>query len=267
MGMPALAGGGGVIGILVLLATVFLGGGGGAGGGLSGFGDVLGQEPAGPATEDEQFVEFLAEDTQAVWADIFFQEGREYSYATVNSFTGQVQTGCGGATSAPKPPHCPADSQVYLDLDFFDELESRFDAPGDFAQAYVVAHEIGHHVQNLVGTSAEVRQREQQATSAEEANEWSVRLELQADCYAGVWANSVYVRGQEDPSGDVGLEEGDIQEGLAAAEAVGDDRIQSQAGMTVDPESWTHGSSEQRREWFDRGFRSGDWDDCDTFSE
>ena len=155
---------------------------------------------------------------------------------------------------------------MYLDLDFFDELASRFDAPGDFAQAYVVAHEIGHHVQNLVGTSAEVRQREQQASSEEEANEWSVRLELQADCYAGVWANSVYVRGQEDPSGDVGLEEGDIEEGLAAAEAVGDDRIQSQAGMTVDPESWTHGSSEQRREWFDRGFRSGDWNDCDTFS-
>ncbi len=124
---------------------------------------------------------------------------------------------------------------MYLDLGFFDELASRFDAPGDFAQAYVVAHEIGHHVQNLVGTSAAVREREQAAGSQEEANQWSVRLELQADCYAGVWAHSVYVRGQEDPTGDVGLDEGDIEEGLAAAEAVGDDRIQSQAGMYGEP--------------------------------
>jgi uncharacterized protein len=266
VGVPALAGGGGVIGLLVLLAAVLLGGGGGSGG-LSGFGEVLGAEPTGPATQDEEFVEFLSEDTQAVWADIFAEEGRQYSYATVNTFTGQVQTGCGGATSAVGPFYCPADGQVYLDLGFFDELESRFDAPGDFAQAYVVAHEIGHHVQNLVGTSAAVREREQAASSQEEANQWSVRLELQADCYAGVWAHSVYVRGEEDPTGDVGLDEGDIEEGLAAAEAVGDDRIQAQAGMDVNPESWTHGSSAQRQEWFNRGFESGDWTRCDTFSE
>ena len=267
-GVPAMAGGGaGIIGVIVLLATVLLGGGGG-GGGLSGFNDVLGeqQDPNAPPTEEEAFVEFLAEDTQAVWADIFAQEGRQYSYATVNTFAGQVQTGCGGATSAVGPFYCPADSQVYLDLDFFDELSSRFDAPGDFAQAYVVAHEIGHHVQNLVGTSAEVRSREQAARSEEEANEWSVRLELQADCYAGVWANTVYQRGQEDPQGDVGLEEGDVEEGLAAAEAVGDDRIQSQAGVDVNPETWTHGSSAQRRQWFTTGFESGDWTTCDTFS-
>jgi len=266
MRAPALAGGG-VIGIIVLLATVLLGGGGGGGGGLGGFGEVLGEEPSGPATEDEQFVEFLAEDTQAVWADIFAEEGRQYGYATVNTFTGQVQTGCGAATSAVGPFYCPADSQVYLDLGFFDELARRFDAPGDFAQAYVVAHEIGHHVQNLVGTSAAVREREQAAGSQEEANQWSVRLELQADCYAGVWAHSVYVRGEEDPTGDVGLDEGDIEEGLAAAEAVGDDRIQAQAGMSVNPESWTHGSSAQRRAWFNRGFESGDWTRCDTFRE
>jgi predicted metalloprotease len=264
MGMP-MAAGGGVVGLLVLLASVLLGGGS-ATGGLSGFGNALEDDLDAPATEEEEFVEFLAEDTQAVWADIFAQDGRQYSYATVNTFAGQVSTGCGGATSAVGPFYCPADSQVYLDLDFFDELASRFDAPGDFAQAYVVAHEVGHHVQNLLGTSTAVREREQAAGSQEEANRWSVRLELQADCYAGVWANSVYERGQEDPNGDVGLEEGDIEEGLAAAEAVGDDRIQSQAGMEVNPETWTHGSSDERQEWFNRGFESGNPDNCDTFS-
>jgi hypothetical protein len=262
MALPVTAGGG-VIGLLVLLASVLLGGGGGGGGGL---GDVLQSDldAPGPETEQDEFVAFLAEDTQAVWADIFTQQGRQYEYATVNSFTGQVSTGCGPATSAVGPFYCPADRQVYLDLEFFDELASRFDAPGDFAQAYVVAHEIGHHVQNLLGTSAEVRAREQAAASEEEANEWSVKLELQADCYAGIWAHSVYQRGQEEGS-DVGLSEGDIEEGLAAAAGVGDDRIQSQAGMAVDPDTWTHGSSAQRQEWFTRGYESGDPADCDTF--
>ena len=167
MALPVTAGGG-VIGLLVLLASVLLGGGGGGGGGL---GDVLQSDldAPGPETEQDEFVAFLAEDTQAVWADIFTQEGRQYEYATVNSFTGQVSTGCGPATSAVGPFYCPADRQVYLDLEFFDELASRFGAPGDFAQAYVVAHEIGHHVQNLQGTSAEVRAREQAAGSLREA--------------------------------------------------------------------------------------------------
>jgi uncharacterized protein len=264
MGMPVAAGGG-VIGLIVLIATLLLGGGGG-GGGLSGFGEVIESDPNAPPTEEEEFVEFLADDTQTVWAEIFAADGREYQFATVNTFTGQVSTGCGSATSAVGPFYCPADGQVYLDLEFFDELRSRFGASGDFAQAYVVAHEIGHHVQNLLGTSAAVREREQAASSEEEANQWSVRLELQADCYAGVWAHSVYERGQEDPQGDVGLEEGDIEEGLAAAQAVGDDRIQAQAGMDVNPEKWTHGSSAQRQEWFSRGFENGNPDDCDTFS-
>jgi hypothetical protein len=256
--------GGGVIGIIVLLATVLLGGGGGGGGG--GLGGLLEEEGApAPETEQDAFVEFLTEDIQAVWADQFAQQGQQYEYTTVNSFTGQVSTGCGGASSAVGPFYCPADRQVYLDLGFFDELASRFDAPGDFAQAYVVAHEVGHHVQNLDGTSDQVRAREQAASSEEEANEWSVRLELQADCYAGVWAHSVDVRGRQEGS-DVALEPGDIDEGLAAAEAVGDDRIQSQAGMEVNPETWTHGSSEQRREWFTRGYESGDPAQCDTFS-
>jgi hypothetical protein len=145
---------------------------------------------------------------------------------------------------------------VYLDLGFFDELAGRFDAPGDFAQAYVIAHEVGHHVQNLLGTNAEVRQK--QEADPDQANEYSVMLELQADCYAGVWGHSVFEEGD--------LEAGDVEEGLAAAESVGDDRLQQQAGAQVNPESWTHGSSEQRMGWFQTGFKSGDPAQCDTFS-
>jgi predicted metalloprotease len=264
LGLPVTAGGG-VLGLLVLLAFTLLGGGGGGGDG--GFGSLLesGAEAPGPETEEDQFVEFLTEDIQGQWADMFAAEGQNYSYATVNSFNGQVSTGCGAASAATGPFYCPADSQVYLDLGFFDELSSRFDAPGDFAQAYVVAHEIGHHIQNLDGTSAEVRSREQAAGSEAEANEWSVRLELQADCYAGVWAHTVAQRSQQEGS-DVALEDGDIQEGLAAAEAVGDDRLQAQAGVDVRPETWTHGSSEQRQRWFRTGYDSGNPADCDTFS-
>ncbi|HMG44494.1 MAG TPA: neutral zinc metallopeptidase [Acidimicrobiales bacterium] len=262
LGMGAAAGGG-LIGLVVLLLNVLGGGGGGN------VGDVLGQlggavpaaEPSGtaaPPTEESEFVTFLTEDVQALWDDEFQQSGRQYEYARVNMFTGQVQTGCGPATSAVGPFYCPADKEVYIDLDFFRELSSRFGAPGDFAQAYVIAHEIGHHVQNLLGISDEVRQEEQSAGSQAEANEWSVKLELQADCLAGVWAHSVYARGD--------LEAGDIEEGLAAAQGVGDDRIQAQAGMSVNPETWTHGSSTQRQRWFDAGFQSGRSEDCDTFS-
>jgi predicted metalloprotease len=264
MALPVTAGGG-VIGLLVLLASVLLGGGGGAGGGLGG---VLQSDlgAPGPETEQDRFVEFLTDDTQAVWTELLAQEGQQYRDATVQSFQGQVSTGCGAAGSAVGPFYCPADETVYLDLGFFDELASRFGAPGDFAQAYVVAHEVGHHVQNLLGTSDEVHRREQAAGSEEEANRWSVRLELQADCYAGVWAQSVYERGQRQGS-DVALDDGDIEEGLAAAEGVGDDRLQAQAGARVDPETWTHGSSEQRQEWFRRGFDSGDPASCDTFAD
>ena len=265
VGLGAAAGGG-LIGIVVLLLNLFAGGGGGgAGGSIS---DVLGQlggvpsaEPSGttlPPTEESEFVTFLTEDVQALWDQQFSENGQRYQYARVNMFTAQVQTGCGPATSAVGPFYCPADSEVYIDLDFFRELRSRFGAPGDFAQAYVIAHEFGHHVQNLLGISDEVHREQQRASSREEANEWSVKLELQADCLAGVWAHSVYARGD--------LEAGDVEEGLAAAAGVGDDRIQSQAGMEVDPETWTHGSSAQRQEWFDRGFESGRSDDCDTFS-
>jgi predicted metalloprotease len=242
----------------------------GGGGGDGGLGSVIDQLPgAVPEAsssnevvdaaqgEDAAFVEFLTDDTQALWAAEFERAGREYRYARLNMFTEQVNTACGAATSAVGPFYCPADGEVYIDLDFFRELTDRFGAPGDFAQAYVIAHEIGHHVQNVLGISDEVRRRQQAAGSQGEANQLSVRLELQADCLAGVWAHSVYVRGD--------LEPGDIEEGLAAAQAVGDDRIQEQAGMTVNPETWTHGSASERQEWFNRGFESGDSSQCDTF--
>jgi uncharacterized protein len=269
-GKGVAVGGAGIAGLILLLLNVFLGGGGGGGG----LGDVISQLPgavppaqpgqAGPAgapppSEEAAFVEFLTEDVQAVWAEEFARADRQYTPARVNLFTAQVDTACGAATSAVGPFYCPADQEVYIDLDFFDELRSRFGAPGDFAQAYVIAHEIGHHVQNLLGVSDEVRQEEQEASSQEEANRWSVRLELQADCLAGVWAHSVYARGD--------LEPGDVQEGLTAAAAVGDDRIQEQAGMEVNPETWTHGSAEQRQHWFNRGYESGDSANCDTFAE
>jgi predicted metalloprotease len=264
IGGKGIAVGGGMGGIILLIVTLLLGGGGGGG-----FGNALDQLPGAvpeaqpgetlPPTEESEFVTFLTEDTQAVWADEFARGDQEYTYARLTMFTDQVQTACGAATSAVGPFYCPADSKVYIDLAFFDELKTRFGAPGDFAQAYVVAHEVGHHVQNLLGISDEVHQQEQSAGSEEEANQWSVKLELQADCLAGVWAHTVYARGD--------LEAGDVEEGLAAAEAVGDDRIQEQAGMEVNPETWTHGSAEWRQHWFDQGFETGDSDKCDTFAD
>jgi predicted metalloprotease len=262
VGVP-LAAGGGLFGIIAILIALLTGGGGGLGGMID---ELPGAVPEASSSndvaneaqsEDAEFATFLTEDTQAMWASEFQQAGRQYQYARLNMFTGQVDTGCGAATSAVGPFYCPADGEVYIDLDFFRELSDRFGAPGDFAQAYVIAHEIGHHVQNLMGISDEVRQAQQAAGSQAEANKWSVRLELQADCLAGVWAHSVYARGD--------LEPGDIEEGLAAAEAVGDDRIQEQAGMSVNPETWTHGSSAERQEWFNRGFESGESSECDTF--
>jgi len=207
--------------------------------------------------EKARFVRRVLADTEDVWDQIFKGAGRQYRKPTLVLFRGATRTACGTGQSAMGPFYCPLDQKVYIDLSFYDDLKRRFHAPGDFAQAYVIAHEIGHHVQNLTGISDEVRQRQQAANSQAEANQWSVQLELQADCLAGVWAHSVYARGD--------LEPGDIEEGLAAAEAVGDDRIQEQAGMTVDPETWTHGSSAERQQWFDRGFESGESSQCDTF--
>jgi predicted metalloprotease len=202
------------------------------------------------------FVEFVVDDVQTVWDRQFRQVGEQYEFANLILFEEATQTGCGAAGSDVGPFYCPADRQVYIDLDFFRELSRRFGAPGDFAQAYVIAHEYGHHVQNLLGISGEVR-RQQQA-DPDQANELSIRIELQADCLAGVWGYTTQRRGILDP--------GDLQEGLRAAAAIGDDRIQKQATGTTNPETWTHGSSEQRQEWFLKGFETGDPDACDTFS-
>ena len=171
-------------------------------------------------------------------------------------FEGATQSGCGGATSAIGPHYCPLDERIYLDLDFFRQLRNQFGAQGDFAQAYVIAHEFGHHVQNVLGVMGSVQNA--QRSDPANANDLSIRLELQADCFAGVWGFSVFQREM--------LESGDLQEAIRAAEAVGDDRIQEASTGRVNPESWTHGSAEQRMAWFQRGFNEGDPTQCDTFS-
>ncbi len=212
--------------------------------------------PAETTPEEERlvsFVSFVLDDAQNVWQQ---QLGSSYRPAKLVLFRDAVQSACGFAEAATGPFYCPGDEKVYIDLGFYEELQERFGAPGDFAQAYVLAHEIGHHVQNLLGTEAEVRRTRE--TRADLANEMSVRLELQADCYAGVWAHSTAQRNL--------LEQGDVEEGLGAAAAVGDDRLQRMGGGRVVPESFTHGSSEQRQQWFRRGLEAGRPDACDTFS-
>jgi predicted metalloprotease len=201
------------------------------------------------------FVSFVLDDAQGVWSQVLPQHGVQYRPARLVLFRDAIQSACGLGEAATGPFYCPGDEKVYIDLGFYQELQQRFGAPGDFAQAYVLAHEIGHHVQNVLGTEAEVRRA--RGSRPDLGNALSVRLELQADCYAGIWAHSTAQR-------DL-LERGDVEEGLGAAAAVGDDRIQRMGGGRVAPEAFTHGSSEQRMEWFQRGFKSGRLDDCDTF--
>jgi len=203
-----------------------------------------------------QFVGFVLDDAQNTWQRIFESRGRQYDPAQLVLFRDAVNSGCGAAQSAMGPFYCPSDQRLYIDLGFYQELARRFGAPGDFAQAYVLAHEVGHHVQTLLGTAQQVRSLQQSRPN--QANDLSVRMELQADCYAGIWAHST---GQRQL-----LEQNDIDEGLQAAAAVGDDRIQRQSGGFVNPESFTHGTSAQRAEWFRRGYQSGMPQDCDTFS-
>ena len=205
--------------------------------------------------EARKFSEFVMKDAQDVWTNIFRQNNQSYERARLVLYRDMTQTGCGTGQAISGPFYCPADHRVYLDLSFNDELSRRFGAPGDFAQAYVIAHEVGHHVQNLLGVSDKVHEAMQR--DRRNANEYSVRLELQADCYAGIWAHDTAQRNL--------LEAGDVEEGLSAASAVGDDRIQEMSGRAVSPESFTHGSSAQRMEWFQRGFKSGRVGDCDTF--
>lgn len=217
-------------------------------------------ETGAPPADDEQaqFVAAILGDTEDVWNRLFAESGSSYQEPVLTLFSGAVRSGCGNASAAVGPFYCPLDSGVYLDMSFFRELSERFGAPGDFAAAYVIAHEVGHHVQNLTGTSDRVRRAQQSAGTAE-ANSLSVRLELQADCYAGLWANHAQRERQI-------LEPGDIEEGLTAAAAIGDDRLQTRSGGQVVPESFTHGTSRQRVRWFTRGFETGDPTACDTFA-
>ena len=228
----------------------------GASAGATGGGTPLATSP-----EEEQQVEFVSATlgmTEDVWAQLFQAQGQRYLEPRLVLFRDQVDSACGLNSSAVGPFYCPADQQVYIDLAFFDELHRRFGAPGDFAQAYVLAHEVGHHVQRLTGVSARVH-AERRRVSEAQGNELSVRQELQADCYAGVWAHHANRQRQV-------LAAGDVEEGLRAAAAIGDDTLQRRAGVRVAPESWTHGSSEQRVRWFRRGLDTGDMAQCDTFA-
>jgi predicted metalloprotease len=266
--IPMGVGGGGLgLIIVVVLALLFGGnilGGGDGGGPLSpgGVDETVPSAPSGAApggkntggsatTKDDalEFAKFVSNDTQDMWTQVFQQSGKQYTRAPVVIFTSGTMSGCGPASSSTGPFYCPADHKVYLDLSFFQELSRRFGAPGDFAAAYVIAHEIGHHIQSELGIEEQIRRKQQEDPS--NANKYSVQLELQADCFAGVWGKSTYDRGLLDP--------GDVEEGLKAAAAVGDDRLGARSR-----EQWTHGSSALRAQWFKTGFDSGNAGDCDT---
>jgi predicted metalloprotease len=264
-------GGAGLLGLIAVVVISLLGGEGGGG-----LGDIIGQMTqgastggsTGPVAERDEFLEVVFVDVQNYWEATL----PGYRRATMVIFNDSVTTGgCGNATSASGPFYCPPDEQVYLDADFFEVLAGpQFGAAGDFAQAYVVAHEVAHHVQTLTGVSGDVRSRQQSAGSQEEANALTIRLELQADCLAGSWASVAARRPQtfEGNNNLLYLESGDLSEGLRAAEAVGDDRIQAKAGQQVNPHNWTHGSAEQREAWFTLGLDTGDPTRCnDTFDE
>jgi hypothetical protein len=262
------AGGGlGIVGLLIFLAITLIGGGGGAAFDVDNqFGDQVQTpgEPGSAAIPSEQdperdlrdFSAYVFTKAQDDWEQAFAEQGRPYERAKLVLYRDGVSTGCGSASSAVGPFYCPADQRVYIDLSFYEDMASKLGAQGDFAWAYVIAHEVGHHVQSQLGTSQEVRRLSSQ--DPDQANELSVRQELQADCFSGVWAHSVYTAGD--------LEEGDVEEATTAAAAVGDDRLQSRGSGRVDPDSFTHGSSEQRTRWFEQGRAAGEPADCDTFS-
>jgi uncharacterized protein len=235
-------------GILIMLVLFYL-----VGRGFFGLGtgptDV---DEDGPADEMESFVGFVLDDTQATWERIFIANNKHYKPADLVLYTESTSTRCGYGTAAVGPFYCPNDQKVYIDLTFYKQLRERFGAPGDFAQAYVIAHEIGHHVQNQLGSLGQSRGDPQGSGSL------AVRVELQADCYAGLWARSTKERQILDP--------GDVDEALMAASAIGDDTLQKRGQGRVQPETWTHGSSEQRMRWFERGYESGDLNACDTFT-
>ena len=263
-GRPVALGGGGLL--LVVVATLLLGGNplevldmlGGAGGTSVRLDEPAPRGGARPTDEMADFVSVVLGDTEDTWKQIFADAGRSYQPPVLVLFTDAVSSACGLNSAAVGPFYCPLDGKVYIDLGFYRDLQQRFGAPGDFAQAYVIAHEVGHHVQNLLGISERFHSMRQRL-GEREANALSVRMELQADCFAGVWGHHAHVERQL-------LEEGDVEEGLNAAAAIGDDRIQKETSGRVSPESWTHGSSEQRVQWFKRGLESGDFQVCDTMS-
>lgn len=263
--------GGGLLGVVVLVLQLLLGGGGENGNiqlptmpeQEQAQGRQLSPEEESADNERASFVKVVLADTEDVWGNIFSQTGRQYNAPTLVLFRDLVESGCGNASASSGPFYCPADQKLYIDLSFYQELQSRFSAPGDFAMAYVVAHEVGHHIQNLMGTSAKV-QRLRSRLSEEEYNQYSVRLELQADFYAGVWAN--HAQQIKTKEGKSIIEADDISEALTAANAIGDDRLQKEAQGYAVPESFTHGTSAQRMYWFKKGFLTGDIGQGDTFN-
>ena len=267
-GIPIPVGGGvgGIVIVIIIFIVMQLLGGGGLGGSLGGLGGGTGGGDNGavssldPGDNEVQFVNAVTVDVQTFWEGVFSAAGKTYTDTKTVVFTDQTNTGCGVASSATGPFYCPADKNIYLDMAFFQELADRFGAKGDFAHAYVIAHEYGHHVQDELGIFAKVQQ---QQTSGN-ANDLSIRTELQADCLAGVWAHDVWAN--PDQSNVESITQQDITDGLNAAASVGDDRIQQQATGTIDKESWTHGSAEQRTKWFNTGFQQGKTDACDTFA-
>ena len=265
-GRAALPVGGGLVGVIVTVLILVLGGGGGYDVGKP-FDPFPSQnQPANNAQAMDtapdassqliDFLSFVVGDLQKFWADDFQKAGREFSPTKLVVFSGGTDTGCGPGSAATGPFYCPADQRMYVDPGFFRELANRFQAPGDFAQAYVLAHEYGHHIQTITGITQQVDSASRE--DPDQRNALSVRVELQADCLAGVWAHSTFERGL--------LEEGDLEEGLTAAASVGDDRIQEQTTGRISPETFTHGTAAQRAGWFKRGFEDGDASACDTFS-
>ena len=270
MGGGLFKGGFGLIAVVVVALVLgvdpmaILGGLAGGGGGTTQQVAPQPRQAARPAADDPErhFVALVLKSTELVWADRFKELGRQYATPTLVLFRNQTPTACGTGQTAMGPFYCPGDSKAYIDLAFFDELATRFNAPGRFPQAYVLAHEIGHHVQNLLGTSDKGERAEQRAGSAAAANKYSVALELQADCFAGVWA----AHASEASGGKVTLEAGDLEEGLRAAASVGDDTLQKQTQGRVVPDSFTHGSAAERQRWLKQGYDSGDLKSCDTFA-
>lgn len=261
MSVGGLAVGGGVIGVIAIILNLLFGGGD-----VSQIPELLpGQEsgqmsPAESEADNQraQFVKVVLAETEDVWNNIFQQQGSDYPEPTLVLFRDAVQSGCGMASAASGPFYCPGDRKLYIDLSFYEELQSRFQAPGDFSMAYVVAHEVGHHIQTVLGTSEKMAQARQQLSQSE-YNKLSVKMELQADFYAGVWAH--YANRAKI------LEEGDFEEALNAANAIGDDRLQREAQGRVVPDAFTHGTSAQRMYWFKKGFETGDPSQGDTFSD